>query len=526
MKTTRKVSLLLCLLIYPLLTMAQEPDGIDGMSVTSNTSNAERRMIISAALTTLEEYELHAKVQDKWTQNSFKSLFVPDATIYSDLLDYAPGTQIPLNEYIHQLQQKNNVKINLKNVTKNNLEWIGDAWHLKLSMDKSISYMDDNGILFSSDEYYGNHYLVTFDFVYNPADSTCLIASISGSVKSETPHLPDNFVVINYTPEYDRYRNPDERALHFNSFDQALTATLPSTIHHDVRLKTNTITTSEKYSMVDLDYKITCWRLKLRAAYAFPIKNSVQVYNDYYDTENHVTKLSSYETGVDIGLSGRIGKTGNISLYTGIALNQTSLSMQVNQMEYSYQLHDNNGLLYERKYSLQKISEAVTYTELVVPVYLSLDHTLAKNVFLHWSAGVKLYPYPISFERTPFHVIGSVNSIYKSEELNKSHSFNQDHTTFLFPVDYKLSKLPWSLTGGLTISCNLYKHNIYLYAKGEYEKGQSLFHELDAKEDYFTSYPFVYSGFLDKDIVTKSLIASSSFSTQYIWSELGLMFKF
>lgn len=516
MKNLAAITLLLTSVLLPNLSAGQEQ------------SNAERRRMNSRLLDAIETYEACASMSDRDSKYIFLQLCDSSALIYSDLLDDAPGRRIPVSEYVDKLQARQNVAAEIRNVTCDEPFWKDGAWHIVARFAKSLSYNDENSVLFSSREYYRADYDLAVEFVYDRGADLCRIVGIDGSLKSSVEPLPDRFIVISKSSENDERLWCGDSHPVFNSFDQAFAK--PGTLrswHDDVRIKADTLARTAHYDMLSLSYKKKHWRAKVHAALslgsAFKLSTPV----------NFSTSTSSaFETGVDIGYAIPVGRSLSIGIYTGIALSSSKLTLEAANMSYSYLTTDSEGRSYRRNYQLDKVSESVEFSDMVVPFYLSFEHKLARNLSLGWNLGGKFY-LNNSVKVTPYHITGSVTGDYNGQIVtdaaeNALGVIDRDYDRFLYPETY-CNSTSMSLLGGLSVNYNILKQNMFVYARFSYEMGIGAVHESD-EALYFSEgnsiYPLVYSGRLGEDVATRSFMGCVSFTRQAMWLELGLMFKF
>ena len=162
-----KPILFLILMLIPLQMRAQ------------TLTNAETRQMNKRLLDMIQTYEAVASVYDETSYYTLLGLCQDgESLVYSDMMDYAFGKMLKASEYIDLLSKKRNVSIQLKNVRKKSITYEQDGWHLIAVFNKSMSYTDDNGVLFSSSEYFGTDYSMTLECVYTPQDDNCYIRLI------------------------------------------------------------------------------------------------------------------------------------------------------------------------------------------------------------------------------------------------------------------------------------------------------------------------------------------------------------
>lgn len=498
------------------------------LSLGQSLTNAERRRMNTRLLNAIETYEVCASMYDRDSKYVFMQLCDSSATIYSDLLDYAPGKILPAAEYIDVLHARQNVSAEIKNVSVDRPFWKDGMWHAIARFSKSLTYNDVNNVLFSSTEYYRSDYDLAVDFAYDQNTDLCRIVRIDGEMKTDVKPLPEHFIVI------DKNTLNDERVwcgtshLEFNSFDQAFCHDgMLRSWHDDVRIKADTLARTNVYDMLQLSYRKVHWRAKVHAGIsmgsAFKISSPVEFSS---------SSSSAFEFGVDLGYAIPIGTSLNLGIYTGVAMSTSKISFELGDIDYSYRTSDRSGVEYMRRYEIDKVTEHVEYSDLAVPVYLSFDHKLTRHLSLGWTLGAKFY-FSSSLKTEPVHVEGRVygdynGSIIESQTENSFGAFARDYDSFLYPETYGESST-MSITGGLSINYNVLKQNIFVYARAYYEMGLTNVHE-SSENVYFDAvgriYPLVYSGRLGTDIATRSFMDCVSFRRQIVWVEMGMMFKF
>ncbi len=528
------------------------------LGLSQPLTNQERRKINASVLNAIELYEMCATNHDANAQYQFLSLFNDsDIRIYCDLMDYSStDDKIELEDYVQRLAQTRLTNIRISEVKKGPPILKSDGWHIEVSLRKTIDYIDRNSIWFSANEYYGSDYRLVFDFCYDEQQDCCKIVGIEGAIDTGVPHLANHFCVIKRTSEKDQKLYLGKKPIQFNNFGQAFASSQNSgrirkdslTIrswNDNVRLKYDTIAREENYDYVSLDYKRTVWRVKLRYAhtlngiYKYPSEGFNKIINktnnNIQNTDGNIKKSSeAYEYGVDFGLTFTAGRSSQIGLYVGAALQKSSLTLEtVNPVHYSYPYEIrkpnsdfNEGAKneqFDRKYTFSA-KEKVNYTDLVVPIYWGFDHRLAPGFYLTWNLGAKFYFNQKS--KDYYRISGSVISNEKTEE--SITEIDRGYTTFISPVAYSLNN-DFSLIGGIGFNVNLFKNHILVSAKVGYEYGLGEVHSTN-NHDYCNQdtsfYPLFYSSELNEDVATYSFMDCVSFRREALWLELGLLFKF
>ena len=138
------------------------------LSMSAQTlTNREIRSYNYMLLNLMEDYEQYDGVYDDNSVAAFRSLFIDDnAPIQSDILEYKFGKSIPVSEYISHLSKKENTQTVIKNIVRGDYYMKDGVCHCVVTFDKSISYNDSNGVLFSMEEYFGKDLTVKVTCVY------------------------------------------------------------------------------------------------------------------------------------------------------------------------------------------------------------------------------------------------------------------------------------------------------------------------------------------------------------------------
>ncbi|MBO7330764.1 MAG: hypothetical protein J6U52_03125 [Alistipes sp.] len=489
-------------------------------------TNKDQRHMNLRLLSLVEQYEANATVYDEVARYTFLDMYKDQTVkVYSDMMDYEAGQMITVEEYMNTLTTKQNVSIAIKNVTRKPYEWKDDAWHTTVTFEKSMTYNDENSILFSTDEQYKADYLIALNCVYDPDADRCYITSIDGSLPDSVTIVPRRFTIVNRNSENDDRLTYDGKPLTYNSFNQAFIAEGElEGWHQDIRIKADTIAKGHSYSMVNLRYKRKPWRMKARYAMtlgdAFEVSSPVQF--------NSLTS-SSTEYGIDLGLAVS-GRTTSFGFYVGAAMSTSELSFAAGGYNYSYATTDSQGVEYNRTYNITEMTEGVQYSDIVIPAYISLDQRLFKAVTLGFSVGAKVY---LNGETTvtPYHMEGSVSGRYASGTVSSGGdqfgSISGDYERFLYPNSYTRNPYDLSVTGGVTLNINLLRNSLFVYGKWAYEMGLTDVHKSEENPLYSNDafYPMVYSAHKNQNIATRSFMDCVSYKRKAMWLEFGIMFK-
>lgn len=517
MGNVKKIVVLLCLFV-PFMAAAQ------------TLSNKERRHINMRLLNLVEQYESSASLYDDGARCMFLQLFDGEKTpVYSDMLDYAAGQRIGAAEYARVLGGKQNVSLHVMNVSHDDYVFEDGRWTTTVTFDKSIVYNDANGILFSSPEYYKSNYSLSLKCVYDKDSDRCLIASIDGTMNSERQRLPEKYVVVNHTDDKVDKIMVEGSPLEFNSFDQAFApAGAIRAWNDDIRIKADTLAKADNYDFVNLKFRKTHWRAKIRFAYALG-----SVFKVSSPMKTDVCKSSGFEAGAELGYNIPLGRTTSMGIFFGAAYSSSKLELGLNNVEYSYRTMDRTGRNYTRHYRFDSITEGVSYSDIAIPVYLNFDHKLVRNLYLSWNVGAKIYLNG-KVKVQPYHLSGTVygdynGNIVSSQPADALGDIDDDCNVFLYPDSYNRNTTDLSVLGGLSLSYNIFRGSMFVFLKYSYEYGLTDVHKSDGNALFdadSNQYPMVYSAHRNANVATRSFMDCVSYKRQTMWLELGMMFKF
>lgn len=510
-------------------------------TVAQTLTNKERRHINTKALSVIEDYERYATLYDEDAEYAFINLFDNEHTmVVCDIMGFAGYLEkIPLSEYVDALRRDAaTVTMEVKNVRKGEMTYDGEEWVIPIIFQKSISYIDKNDYVFSTDAFYGKDLEMQMTIHYNPESDICRIISLSGSIDSDIAFPEGRFVMlnkadVNNVPEkYQKYIPELEvngAVISYNQFDQAiLPSGEPSVKDIDVLVFQDTLLKGPNYDVMKFDFKQRKTRLKLHYGIA-----PFEAYK-LLENNNMGDSSKAMEAGVDIGFTWRAGKTGKMGFFLGAGLSMSELSLSLTTqppLSYNYKTSvqdKSSGLFKDLKltYDLRSASEALKFMDLYVPLYFEIEHKVGKHLLISWNLGVKGY-YNFSAKLQPYMVDGTlkIEDNVTSEVSNKP--IEGPFTKYISPSSYNKRMFDVSLIGNIGFDINLLKRKVYLSVKGGYEYGL-LPSYIGNGNKYFVYehiFPVVYDPIKGMIVPTHSLISNISLRRQAIWLETGLKFK-
>lgn len=499
-------------------------------------SLSQQRKINVAVLGKFEEYALHCRVHDKNAQRMLSRMFTPDAEVFCDLQGSSEHylKSIPHNEYTKYAALMCDGTINpvFTDFRKRGMRYVGGRWHCTATVNKTLSYVDNAGVLFPIGAFKEPSFRLEFDFVFEPDLESCRIAGIRCLNASEFLPLEECYIVEENKTEgakaYDHEITIGGAPLEFFSQQAYSPKGKIDFWDDDVKVKKTVLAEQESYSYIQFEYAPKHLRLKVRNGYA-PF-----AYNVQYDAAMEKPKSWAYEGGLDFGYSFGLKSVRGLKLdiYTGLAVSLSSLSLQQNDMKYSYSTTDSFGKIYNRKYELDRASQSVRFMDLMVPLYMSINYKVHPRVVVMGDVGVKAY-FNTNAKVKPFHIKGEVSGQYLDGTIVEIGKYgigfiDESYNEFISAVSFKRNSVDATAFVSAGIDCLLGK-DIYLEAKIGYEHGltqsfQSAGNKLfNPKEGM---YPLVYSCDYDRDIVVRPFADCVSFRRQALWLNLGFMFKF
>ncbi len=515
----RNLAIALLVVLFSQTVLAQE------------LTNAEKRRINLKVLNTIEQYERTSALSDEDEVYMFRELFPSDST-------YLPLDLMGVRNYMSSVTVKEymdivaattfGLDISIYDVKKGNMTFDGGVWKVPIRFKKDMSYIDNNSVLFSSEEFYeGTKYDVTMTLEYDPAEDVCHIVSLEQTIDSRNQFPTERFYILNKSDDLSKRENRFEtkmfkhNKLEYNGFDQVFVDQNElKPWHQDVKIKYIPTTTADNYDVVKLKYNKLKWRAKLRYAQTFNkplVALSSGGIFEITTQDAYVNSVSSArEIGVDFWRAALTGKKGTaLCFYTGIALSTSRVGLSADSFSYAYNTMDASGKSYKREYVIDSVTEEIEYTDYMIPVYVTIDHNfIGKWVQMSWMLGGKLYINK-DVEASPMTVAGYINK----------QDFTASYSEFLAPTSYGKA-LSYSLMGGISFNVRACRY-VYPYFKVNYELGIGKYHkatQYDFCSD--TNYPFVYSAQTNDEIAVKSLLSCVDFYRKALWWEAGVMFKF
>lgn len=487
-------------------------------------------------LSAIDEYEMNASVADNNTRYNFIRLFESEDTpIFCDLYnssEYFMEGNMPVNLYSNWLlEQCSAVTINLKNVRKGDILYADSSWLYQVTLSKSISYADENGILFPIEEEKAPDFVLQLTYRLDSTLTQCKITEIICLNEGDFKKLNHGYLVQRRYEGKNAKRDAEVKVngeyLDYNSFGQAYTERGRFDFWNgNIKVKTETIADEELYEYVTFKYIKKHLRVKLRAEMAVGSAYSVVNDDSFAKSESE-----GYCFGLDLGVSATIGKIFRWGWYTGVGMSMTSLNFETSPMNYSIAMTDQKGRGYNRVYDIASMSQGVNFTDIMVPLYTQLDFKLSRGVAFIVEVGAKGY-YNMQTENDPYRVVADVygdygNGMVINDGEQAFGHIDATYNEFIFPASFKRQKFDVSLMAYAGFDINLVKNTLLLEVKGGYERGLKNSYKSDERSYNTTRIPpLVYSSELGRDVAMQPIARCVSFKREAIWANVGLMVKF
>ena len=523
----RCLSLLLVMFLsMPVLTEAQ------------SLTNKERRHINTKVLNLVEEYERTATVHDDEAQYVFRTLFEDvHIPIICDMIGFAGYLgKMTVDEYIDAVSTDAVTStMEIKDLKKGEMTVSGTDFIIPVTFRKSISYVDRNGYVFSTEKFYETDLVMDMSVRYNPETDVCTIISLDGRIESEKKFPDGRFYIINKAQLYEvdqKYHRfiPELQingsSLSFNEFDQAVLPAGNAYVSDiDMQVFPDTLMKGPNYDVMKFDFDARGTRLKLHYGYA-PFGAYKVTSDDFIENES-----AAMEAGVDIGFTWMVGKKSKMGFFFGAGMSMSQINLALNDtkvpLSYSYKsAYKNSGdfKLFEEstfEYKITSATEGLRFIDIYVPLYFEFEHRAGNHVLVSWNFGVKGYC--------------NMSTDYKQYEV--TYDFKRDGVSkegltlspesFISPSSYKRNPFDVSAFGNLGLDINIGKRKVYLSFKGGYEYGLTQSYSND-KNQYFKEdkvYPIIYDMTGNKHIAVHSLITNLKYRRRAIWLQAGLKFK-
>lgn len=514
--------LLLGMLIYGNILQAQ------------NIPNDEKRRMNLSLLETIEKLETLSTMSDSGQANAYVDLFRdPETMVFNDLIGVSDAEKLPLNEYVSRLKNMDGVVVRFSNVERSRPYIDAGSVCVRISFDKTISYVDQRGIHYSSNDIYGHPYKITVVFSYDDFDGSCRIESYDGSL-GEVRALPADHLVLKKKRWHEglRFRNEDisprkgfygVEECDMIRFDKSGYAILPSAVVDE-----------DWYHMQDIP---SAWDPD-KSLYA---EKGTDGFVDLYMDSNHM-RIKAYnsaapagvflvkgdmdrkitvgnETGVEFRYMFDLGKRFNLGAMLSAGISYSYIDVSQNDFGYSYYLTSS----IKRNYAFEIFGQKFHTADVAVSAGIAAEYAFAKRWSLDYALGCKAY-YNIYAGYSDVYCVYDVSQSGQETDHIKGH-FKKE--TFVNAVDFKsgIESLPLSLFAKLGFNFSLSSSSLLTFGLG-YEHGLGDYYKSEQIPFNSYEYPVMYSSKFGYDEVHHSLVDSFNLVKRALWVDLGYVFRF
>lgn len=473
-------------------------------------------------------YENYSSFSESHMQYSFLDLFKnADTEVYCDYIaSPASGMSIKASQYAeYSTNTVHPAFVEIRNLRKNgDYKFSEGCYHVVIEFDKCLEYEDEIQTFFvSGDELVGGDFHIIMTCVYSKKDDQFFISSIQGKKNAKSTFPDGKFIIIEKHNDRDELLTDNGRPLKFNLYNYAIArgTTAPVFADEDIITTPTILGETERYSRIRYSYRETRLRMKAHATlspiFAYKVTGPISFSKN---------KSSAYEAGFDIGYAFSMAKNTKLALYSGAGVSMSSLSLGVSDIEYSYSMSDLEFKDYTRKYTLSNINEGLSFIDMVIPLYLSVESTVIPMVAVSVDAGVKLY-LNTNTKVTPYSVDGQVECIYDGASKS-TIPLSGTVSEYMIPTSYKRNTYDITAFGKVGVDVRVADRK-YIYVKAGYEYGLTSSYNSNKSEWINIAdeiYPFVYSMKSDKDIAVRSFADCISYRRSAITFDLGFRMKF
>lgn len=316
-----------------------------------------------------------------------------DMQIYNDLLGLSTQKTLSVKNY-RTLMEKEALypTIKVQNFRKNNIYKENGLWMMDITFEKELSYTDKCGVLFSTEEYYGEYHTINMSLVWDENLQTCTIAKLSGKNNSTVKALTDYKVIVASDDAKDQKRERnvrvDGRHLKFNSFSQCIIpANAKIEYVNDDDMKFELVQNETGCEVYSIAYNPMSMRLK-------PHYNIGVVPFGKSANGLSLSKSIHHEFGLDLGYMIPTNGLFQMGFYAGVGFASSSVVLGMDTIHYHYQAGseaDIDGDSYTRHYTIEGASQKLSMKDLTIPIYLDFNFHLHKIVSLYLDLGIKNY---------------------------------------------------------------------------------------------------------------------------------------
>lgn len=499
-----------------------------------NLPNAGQRRMNLAVLETIEKLETLSSMSDSEQANEYIGLFSdPETMVFNDLIGVSDVEMLPLSEYVSCLRKMKNVVVRFSHVERSRPYIEAGSLCVDVTFDKTISYVDQRGVHYSSEDIYGGPYKIEVVFSYDDFDDSCHIESYSGSLECGDALASDHLVLRKKrlyedlrfrnaeTPMHDGYYAADECSP--ICFDQSGHLILPSTAASEDWYYMQNIpldwdpdkslhAEAKADGFFDLHSRDRHMRIK-----AYNSTAPAGVFRMEGDLDRKITVGN--ETGVEFRYMFDLGNQINLGALFSAGVSYSYIDVAQKGFGYSYDYTSS----IKRQYDFDIFGQKFHTLDVTSSLGVAMEYTFARRWTLDYTLGCKAY-YNV------YAGSGDVYCIYEVTHGDKEPDYIKGHfkkESIVDMVDFKsgISTLPFSIFTRLGFDVSLSSSSILTFGLG-FEQGLNDYYQSELIPFNSYEYPVMYSGKSRSDEARYSLGNSFDLVRRALWVDLGYMFRF
>lgn len=358
----------------------------------------QERQVKLSALRLIEGYESYSTMRSDEAEEEFRYIFNNDTLpIFNDLNGLADGRTLTVDRYITTVKSTTGAKVVIKNITHGAIEDGGSVWLIPVKFHKEIQYNHPRHdfIVLSSYEYYGEKdYIMTAMVSCDKTTFECHIVSLTGSIDSNRARLESSFHMVTKRDPRDENTTLNGKPLGFDRFGQRFVSLSELDVRNNIRYPNFRYPDDDikvSYTNIDdvtwkLKYIPTRWRVRpwmemgLGGAYAIETPSP------------QLTATSSgMQAGVDFGFVFPSRGMLKVGIFTGLGYSTGKIDLALPSLSYSTDGYDVDGDSYTHFFELSNMSQSLSLSHAVVPLYGEMEMRLHSRFSLYAQAGVKAF---------------------------------------------------------------------------------------------------------------------------------------
>jgi hypothetical protein len=507
--------------------------------MAQQNSIAKQRRALNAALTTIEDYSVWSTISNDEAYYEFLNLFdKKESLVYNDLLGVKQGNSITAEEYANTLRyQLRNKIVFIRNVKNEGVSFENGKTLIRLSLEKSISYIDSCGTYYSSSEFYDTHdYRLSATLDYDSAQNICKIIGISGTIDSPKKLGANHFAFVR-TNSRDNDLHYKGELLKFNSYDQALLDgdRDPQSLRRNFTYSSSDMELRPQTGDCQVTMRYKMRRMRLRPYFAFGLGKAFSRDGDDILSDS---KSTGYSFGIDFGLGILSKRAFSLGVYTGLGLSMSTLDLSYENEDYNFLSDgDVDGDNYYRHYQDLSLSQKMKFSELNIPLYIDLNIKIVNSLSLYADLGARFdmnLGHKVNSTEGSAYVYGiypSYNNLRLDEQWNfngfGSHRYSNSDLLSSDLID--VSKITVNAIGGFGLRYNFSRIPISIEAGMDFVMGLNNLVGTSNIATIENSTPVIYntiSGRESTEHVRNLSEMLKSVKRQQLRVHIGMIYKF